>query len=102
MRWKSSLRQVQNETADLVFLGTQKDKRVAQLEADLLRMRQKLDKVQAKLYLPSQDAIIGGLNSHGQPHNVIRGAAQTFEMNHQVEHEQEYAGEGEDSPARFN
>jgi hypothetical protein len=29
MRWKSSLRQVQNETADLVFLGTQKDKRIA-------------------------------------------------------------------------
>ena len=69
------MRQVQNETADLVFLGTQKDKRIKELETELLRMRQKLDKVQAKLYMPSQDAIIGGLNSHGQPHNVIRGAA---------------------------
>ncbi len=53
LRWKSSLRQASNETADLVFLGTQKDKRIAQLEAELLRMRQKLEKVQAKLYMPS-------------------------------------------------
>lgn len=51
--------------------------------------------------MPSQDAIIGGLNSHGQPHNVIRGAAQSFEMNHPIEIEAEYPGEGEDSPARF-
>jgi hypothetical protein len=59
-------------------------------------MRQKLDKVQSKLYMPSQDQIIGGMNSAGQPHNIIRGAAQNFEMNRPLEHE--FTGEGEESP----
>jgi len=46
--------------------------------------------------MPSQDQIIGGMNSAGQPHNIIRGAAQSFEMNRPLEND--FAGEGEESP----
>lgn len=70
------------------------------LEGELQKMRNKLDKVMAKLYMPGQDQIIGGMNSSSQPHNVIRGAAQGFEMNHSLEGQD--FGEGEDSPARYN
>ena len=31
-----------------------------------------------KLYMPSQDQIIGGMNSDGKLHNVLRGATQGF------------------------
>jgi len=34
--------------------------------------------------MPGQDQIIGGMSSNGLPHNVIRGAQQTLEMNHGV------------------
>ena len=34
-----------------------------------------------KLYLPSQDQIIGGLNSEGKIHNVLKGSQQQFELN---------------------
>lgn len=44
-------------------------------------MRQKLDKVQSKLYMPGQDQVMGSLTSNAQPHNVIKGAMQLFEMN---------------------
>lgn len=65
MRLKSTLRQASNEASDLSFLNQQKDVRIAALESELLKMRQKLDKVQSKLYMPSQDQIIGGMNSSG-------------------------------------
>lgn len=100
MRLKSTLRQASNEASDLSFLNQQKDARIAALESELLKMRQKLDKVQSKLYMPSQDQIIGGMNSAGQPHNIIRGAAQNFEMNRPLEHN--FDGEGEESPHTTN
>jgi len=83
-------------------LNGQKDSRIKELEAEVLRMKQKLDKVLNKLYMPGQDQIIGGMSSNGFPHNVIRGAQQTVEMNHGVELEgAQGEGEGEDSPPRF-
>jgi|LauGreDrversion4_2_1035121.scaffolds.fasta_scaffold791488_2 hypothetical protein len=64
-------------------------------------MKQKLDKVLNKLYMPGQDQIIGGMSSNGLPHNVIRGAQQTVDMNHGVELEgTQGEGEEEDSPSR--
>ena len=33
-----------------------------------------------KIYAPSANQIIGGLNSDGKPHNVIKGASPVFEM----------------------
>jgi len=44
------------------------------LQEENLKIKQKLDKVQAKLYMPGQDQVLGGMNSLGLPHNVIRGA----------------------------
>jgi len=37
-----------------------------------------------KIYMPSQDQIIGGLNSDGKLHNVLRGATQGFELSHNL------------------
>ena len=51
-------------------------------------MKQKLDKVLNKLYMPGQDQIIGGMSSNGFPHNVIRGAQQSIEMNRGVDIDQ--------------
>lgn len=44
------------------------------MDAENVKLRQKLDRVMEKLYMPSQDQIIGGLNSDGKLHNVLRGA----------------------------
>lgn len=55
LRWKATLRQAQNEAQDLSFLNGQKDARIRELETEVLRMKQKLDKVLAKLYMPGQD-----------------------------------------------
>lgn len=52
LRWKSTLRQAQNEALDLAFLNTQKDARIKDLESETLKMKQKLDKVLNKLYMP--------------------------------------------------
>ena len=40
-----------------------------------------MDSVMEKLYMPSQDQIIGGLNSEGKIHNVLKGSQQQFEIN---------------------
>ena len=55
LRWKSTLRQAQTEATDLQFLNSQKDARVKELENEVLKMKQKLDKVLNKLYMPGQD-----------------------------------------------
>ena len=62
------------------FLLAQKDSQIATFDAENIKLRQKLDRVMEKLYMPSQDQIIGGLNSDGNLHNVLRGATQGFEM----------------------
>lgn len=49
------MRQAQNEASDFGFLNGQKDARIKELEAEVLRMKQKLDKVLNKLYMPGQD-----------------------------------------------
>ena len=62
-------------------------------------MKQKLEKVLSKLYMPGQDQIIGGMSSNGLPHNVIRGAQQTLEMNHGVNMD---GVEGEEEQSNHN
>lgn len=52
--------------------------------------------------MPGQDQVLGGMNSLGLPHNVIRGAQQIIDMNHGMDGDQgEGEGEGEDSPERL-
>ena len=99
LRWKSTLRQAQSEATDLGFLNKQKDARIKELESEVLRMKQKLEKVLSKLYMPGQDQIIGGMSSNGLPHNVIRGAQQTLEMNHGVNMD---GVEGEEEQSNHN
>ena len=76
LKWKSSYRQQQNELQDLKFLLTQKDQSISKLDRDNVKLRTKLDSVMEKLYMPSQDQIIGGLNSEGKVHNVLKGSQQ--------------------------
>ena len=63
-----------NEVQDLRFLLTQKDANISKMSEENAKLRTKLDKVMEKLYMPSQDQIVGGLNSQGVAHNVIKGA----------------------------
>ena len=58
------------------FLLTQKDQSISKLDGDNVKLRTKLDSVMEKLYMPSQDQIIGGLNSEGKVHNVLKGSQQ--------------------------
>lgn len=80
LKWKASYRQSQNEVQDLRFLLTQKENSIRSLDTENVALRTKLDKVMEKLYLPSTDQIIGGLNSDGKVHNVLRGAQAQFEV----------------------
>ena len=55
-----------------------------------------------KLYMPSQDQIIGGLNSDGKLHNVLRGATQGFELSQNLaasggDLNESHEGEGDES-----
>ena len=102
LKWKSQCRQTQNEVQDLRFLLTQKDAHIAKLDQDSIKLRSKLDSVMEKLYLPSQDQIIGGLNSEGKIHNVLKGSQQQFEVNQNLnaasnDNADFNDGEGEDS-----
>ena len=58
---------------DLRFLVGQKEVAINRLQADSVKLREKLDQALEKLYLPSQDRIIGGLTSENHAHNVIKG-----------------------------
>ena len=80
LKWKATCRQTQNEVQDLKFLLAQKDSQIASFDAENIKLRNKLDQVMEKLYMPSKDQIIGGLNSDGNLHNVLRGATQGFEL----------------------
>ena len=63
------------------------------------KLRQKLERVMEKLYLPSQDQIVGGLTSTGQVHNVLRGSQQQFEVSQTLQRHNNYntmGGMGED------
>ena len=55
LKWKGQCRQTQNEVQDLKFLLSQKDAQMTSLDAENVKLRQKLDKVMEKLYMPSQD-----------------------------------------------
>jgi len=101
LSWKAQYRQTQNEVQDLKFLLAQKDSTIANFDAENVKLRQKLDRVMEKLYMPSQDQIIGGLNSDGKLHNVLRGASQNFQLSHNLAtdfNESHNDGEGDESP----
>ena len=51
----------------------QKEVAVARLQGENVKIKEKLDQALSKLYMPSQDKVIGGLSSEGHPHNVIKG-----------------------------
>jgi len=39
LRWKASIRSVQNEAQDLAYLNTQKDLKLREADAELLKMK---------------------------------------------------------------
>ena len=55
LKWKAQCRQTQNEVQDLKFLLSQKYSQLQAFDAENVKLRQKLDKVMEKLYMPSQD-----------------------------------------------
>lgn len=76
LKWKSSMRQLQNECQDLRFLVDQKDLRISKGETELTKLKTKMDKVLTKIYMPSSDEVIDGLATDisEKNTNVMRGA----------------------------
>ena len=96
LKWKAQSRQSMNEVQDLRFLLTQKDANISKLSEDNAKLRTKLEKVMERLYMPSQDQIVGGLNSQGMAHNIIKGAQQSFELTGALNSQKVAGGELED------
>jgi len=53
MRWKGTMRQLQNEQQDLRFLVEQKDLKLKSKDEEMSKLKSKLSKVLNKIYLPS-------------------------------------------------
>ncbi len=77
LKWKSAMRQLQNECQDLRFLVDQKDIKIKKLDQELTKMKGKHEKILQKIYMSNQDEVIEGLapNIHerGEINSKIRG-----------------------------
>lgn len=86
IRMKDQLRTLQSENTDLKFLVDQKDIRHAKLDKKIAHLKEKLDESLSKLYYPSQDEVIQGLNQQplgSQEHNIVKGG-QEFQVTHEL------------------
>jgi chromosome segregation ATPase len=52
-KWRGSFRQLQHEREDLVFVAEQKETRNKDLERQMTELKEKLDDVMSKVYMPS-------------------------------------------------
>lgn len=91
LKWKGAMRQLQNEAQDLRFLVEQKEIRIKKQEAELSKMKNRLDKTMAKLYYPSQDEVVEGLNQEAgwneRQTNILNGVEQNFDITHPLQKE---------------
>ena len=74
---KGQLRTLQSENQDLRFVVDQKDIKTSKLNKQIGGLKAKLDEALQKLYHPSQDEVIQGLNKAKlgeQEHNIIKGS----------------------------
>jgi len=65
LKWRAVVSRNSNELQDLQFLNEQYVASVKKFETENAKLRRKLDSVMEKLYLPSQDQIVGGLTAQG-------------------------------------
>jgi hypothetical protein len=60
-------------------------------EVEMAKLRQRLDKTMSKLYYPSQDEVVEGLNKESgwndRQNNVLNGAEQKFDITHPLQKE---------------
>jgi chromosome segregation ATPase len=90
LKWKAANRQLQNESRDLRFLVESKDAKIRALDREIAKMRGKLEKTLAKMYMPSQDEVVEGLAGdileRGELNVMAKagGHQQEFELNHPV------------------
>lgn len=93
LKWKAANRQLQNEVRDMRFVIESKDSKIRALDRELAKMRGKLEKTLAKLYLPSQDEVLegrlglaGDILERGELNLMARvgGHQQEFELNNPV------------------
>jgi hypothetical protein len=74
----------------LRFLLEAKDAKVHALDRELAKMRSKMEKTLSKLYLPSQDEVIEGLNPGVEGNDInlmarVGGHQQDYELSHGLE-----------------
>ena len=90
LKWKAANRQLQNEGRDLRFLVESKDAKIKALDREIAKMRAKLEKTLAKMYVPSQDEVVEGLAGdileRGELNLMAKagGHQQEFDLSHPV------------------
>lgn len=82
-KWRAAIKTMENERSDLRFVISKKDFKIQQLDSDVLRLKEKLDTVLAKNYLPSSIEIDMQKkeNVRMQDRNIL-GRKQGFEITH--------------------
>lgn len=89
LKWKSALRQLQNECQDLRFLVDQKDVKIKQQDQELTRMKGKFEKVLSKMYVSTQDEVIQRLapdiTDREETNVLLKGRQQNFQMSAPLE-----------------
>ena len=55
VKWKTALRQLQEECQDLKFLVDSKDQRISKVDQENVRLKTQMQKALEKIYYPSQD-----------------------------------------------
>ena len=55
IKWKTALRQLQEECQDLKFLVDSKDQRISKVDHENVKLKTQMQKALEKIYYPSQD-----------------------------------------------
>ncbi len=66
LKWKSALRTLQEECADLKFLVDAKDAKIRKLDNMNTQMKVQHQKILEKIYSPNQDKIVDGLSQFNE------------------------------------
>jgi hypothetical protein len=66
LKWKNSLRLLQEENRDFKFLIDSKDSRIRKLDVECTKLKAQMQKTLEKIYAPGQDQIVEGLSQFNE------------------------------------
>ena len=84
LKWKSALRQLQEECQDLKFLVDTKDNRIRKLDQNVTALKVQMQKHLEKIYHPGADKIVDGLSQFNDRSatNMLGAHEQAIEQTH--------------------